>query len=102
MFKKIAFAAVAGLALALPAAAGTLDDVKKRGFLSCGSNPGLPGFGIPDTQGQWTGLDVEYCRAIAAAIFNDPTKVKFIPLTAQQRFTALQSDRKSTRLNSSH
>ncbi len=74
-----------------PAFAGTLDQVKQRGFLVCGSNTGLAGFGLPDDKGQWTGLDVEFCRAVAAAIFNDVTKVKFIPLTAKDRFTALQS-----------
>ena len=51
----------------------------------------LPGFGLPDAQGNWTGFDVDYCRALAAAIFNDPTKVKFVALTAKDRFTALQS-----------
>ena len=51
----------------------------------------LRGFGLPDAQGNWTGLDVDYCRALAAAIFNDPTKVKFVALTAKDRFTALQS-----------
>jgi general L-amino acid transport system substrate-binding protein len=81
--------AVAGFASA--AAAGTLDDVKRRGVLNCGANGGLPGFGLPDAQGNWTGLDVDFCRAVAAAIFNDPTKVKFVALTAKDRFTALQS-----------
>jgi general L-amino acid transport system substrate-binding protein len=71
--------------------AGTLDVVKSRGILNCGANGQLPGFGMPDTQGVWTGLDVDLCRAVAAAIFNDPGKVKFIPLTAKDRFTALQS-----------
>ncbi len=60
-------------------------------MLNCGANGNLAGFGLPDAQGNWTGFDVDYCRAIAAAIFNDPTKVKFIPLTAKDRFTALQS-----------
>ena len=73
------------------AAAATLDTVKQRGSLSCGGNGQLPGFGLPDTQGNWTGLDVDFCRAIAAAIFNDPTKVKFVALTARDRFTALQT-----------
>ena len=71
--------------------AQTLNTVKQRGSLNCGSNGTLAGFGLPDAQGTWTGLDVEYCRAIAAAIFNDPTKVKFVPLTTKDRFTALQS-----------
>jgi general L-amino acid transport system substrate-binding protein len=73
------------------ATAQTLETVKSRGVLNCGANGQLPGFGIPDAQGNWTGFDVDYCRAIAAAIFNDPTKVKFVPLTAKDRFTALQS-----------
>ena len=60
-------------------------------MLSCGVSQGLPGFSAPDDKGNWTGLDVDLCRAIAAAIFNDPTKVKFVPLSAKDRFTALQS-----------
>ncbi len=71
--------------------AATLDQVRQKGFLACGSNTGLPGFGIPDDKGQWTGLDVEFCRAVAAAVLGDANKVKFIPLTAKDRFTALQS-----------
>lgn len=92
--KKLCYAIAVAAAMLLPAAghaAGTLDQVKQRGYLNCGSNPGLAGFGMPDDKGSWTGLDVDYCRAIAAAIFDDPTKVKFIPLTAKDRFTALQS-----------
>ena len=83
--------ASAVLTLATAASASTLDDVKKRGSLNCGANGQLAGFGIPDSQGNWTGLDVDLCRAIAAAIFNDPNKVKFVALTAKDRFTALQS-----------
>jgi len=67
----------------------TLAQIKSRGILNCGSNTGLIGFGAPDAQGNWSGLDVEYCRAIAATIFNDPAKVKFIPLSANDRFKAL-------------
>jgi general L-amino acid transport system substrate-binding protein len=78
-------------ALTLPAGAGTLDDVRARGMLVCGASGQLPGFSLPDTQGNWTGFDVEYCRAYAATIFNDPGKVKFVALTAKDRFTALQS-----------
>ncbi len=70
---------------------GTLAAVKQRGQLNCGSNTGLAGFGVPDAQGNWTGLDVDVCRAIAAAIFDDPSKIKFVPLSAKDRFTALQS-----------
>ncbi len=92
--KRVVIAlAMAGAAtiLATPAAAATLDDVKARGVLNCGVNGQLPGFGMPNPQGVWTGLDVDLCRAIATAIFDDPTKVKFVPLTAKDRFTALQS-----------
>ena len=87
----LALAAAVALAASAANAQQTLDAVKKRGQLHCGSNTGLAGFGIPDAQGNWTGFDVDYCRAIAAAIFNDPSKVKFVPLTAKDRFTALQS-----------
>jgi general L-amino acid transport system substrate-binding protein len=74
-----------------PSSAQTLAGVKERGQLICGANGTLAGFGMPDPQGNWTGFDVDFCRAIAAAIFNDPAKVKFVPLTAKDRFTALQS-----------
>ena len=73
------------------ATAQTLKTVKDRGMLSCGVSQGLPGFSSPDDKGNWTGLDVDVCRAIAAAVFNDPSKVKFVPLSAKDRFTALQS-----------
>jgi len=73
------------------ATAQTLKTVKDRGMVSCGVSQGLPGFSSPDDKGNWTGLDVDICRAIAAAIFNDPNKVKFVPLSAKDRFTALQS-----------
>ncbi len=73
------------------AAAGTLDDVKARGELICGSNTGLTGFGAPDASGTWAGFDVDLCRAIAAAVLGDPTKVKFVPTTGETRFTALAS-----------
>jgi general L-amino acid transport system substrate-binding protein len=87
-----AVAVGAALAIAVSAAsAQTLNAVKSRGMLNCGSNTGLAGFGQPDAQGSWTGLDVDLCRAIAAAALNDPGKVKFVPLTAKDRFTALQS-----------
>src|SRR2546425_838532 len=65
--------------------------VKQRGNLVCGVSQGLPGFSTPDDRGTWTGLDVDLCRAVAAAIFNDANKVKFTPLSAKDRFTALQS-----------
>jgi general L-amino acid transport system substrate-binding protein len=94
--KQAIISAVLGVLLAsLPAtgasAQATLQSVKQKGYLACGSSTGLVGFGLPDAQGNWTGLDVDFCRAMAAAIFNDPTKVRFIPLDAKDRFTALQS-----------
>jgi general L-amino acid transport system substrate-binding protein len=70
---------------------GTLAQIKTKGVLTCGVGPGLAGFGIPDAQGAWSGLDVDLCKAISAAIFNDPNKVKYIPLSSKDRFTALQS-----------
>ena len=85
----IATAVLAGSAAA--ASAATLDDVKARGSLQCGVNTGLAGFSQPNDAGEWTGLDVDYCRAVAAAVFGDPSKVKFTPLTAKERFTALES-----------
>lgn len=72
-------------------ASRTLEQVRKRGALSCGTNTGLAGFALPDDKGNWTGIDVDLCRAVSAAIFNDPNKIKFVPLTAKDRFTALQS-----------
>ena len=93
MRRFLTLCAVAGVLAAFGSAAvaGTLDEVKKRGTLNCGANGQLPGFGLPDAQGNWTGLDVDFCRAVAAALFNDPKKVKFVALTAKDRFTALQS-----------
>jgi general L-amino acid transport system substrate-binding protein len=91
---KFAVAAVAAFAIvsvAAPASAQTLKKVQDRGQLLCGGSTGLAGFGQPDDKGVWKGIDVDYCRAMAAAIFNDATKVKFVPLSAKDRFTALQS-----------
>ena len=73
------------------ASAQTLKTVKDRGSLACGVGQGVPGFSSPDDKGNWSGLDVDLCRAIAAAIFNDPTKVKYTPLSATTRFEALKS-----------
>src|SRR3954470_12320735 len=87
---RAALAAVLGIA-ASAASAQTLNTIKQRGSLNCGSNGTLAGFGLPDAQGRWTGLDVDFCKALAAAIFNDANKVKFVPLSAKDRFTALQS-----------
>lgn len=69
----------------------TLEDIKAKGFVQCGVSQGLPGFSNPDDKGDWSGLDVDVCRAIAAAIFGDGDAVKFTPLSAKERFTALQS-----------
>ncbi|MDN5927131.1 MAG: amino acid ABC transporter substrate-binding protein [Hyphomicrobiales bacterium] len=77
--------------MAAAANASTLDDVKKKGFVQCGVNTGLAGFASPDSKGNWVGFDVDICRAVAAAIFGDGSKVKFTPTTAKERFTALQS-----------
>ena len=88
---------VFGVAFALgfavaPACAQTLKTVKERGSLLCGVSQGIAGFSLPDDKGNWSGIDVEFCRAIAAAIFNDASKVKFVPLSSKDRFTALQSN----------
>lgn len=69
----------------------TLQTVLSKGYLSCGVNTGLPGFATPDEKGQWSGIDVDVCRGVAAAVLGDASKVKYIPLTAKERFTALQS-----------
>jgi general L-amino acid transport system substrate-binding protein len=92
MKKSVLFGAmtVAGLA-AGAAAAGTLDDVKARGTLNCGVTTGLVGFAAPDANGEWKGFDVAVCRAVAAAVLNDPTAVEFVPTTGKTRFTALAS-----------
>jgi general L-amino acid transport system substrate-binding protein len=87
-----AVALCAAATLAAPAHAGkTLDAIKARGQVVCGVNTGVAGFGQADSSGNWSGLDVDICRAIAAATLGDPAKVKWVPLNAQQRFTAIQS-----------
>ena len=75
----------------LAQAGATLDAVQKKGFVQCGISDGLPGFSFADAKGQYQGLDVDVCRAVAAAVFGDASKVKYSPLTAKERFTALQS-----------
>ena len=72
-------------------AQSTLEAVKSKGHVQCGVNTGLAGFSQPDSKGEWRGIDIDLCRAVAAAVFGDATKVRYTPLTAQQRFTALQS-----------
>ena len=81
----------AAVAMSTAASAGTMDDVQKKGFVQCGVSQGLPGFSNPDQAGNWTGIDVDVCRAVAAAVLGDASKVKFTPLSAKERFTALQS-----------
>ena len=86
-----ALAATTSMIAATAATAGTLDDIKTKGFVQCGVSQGLIGFSNPDEANNWTGMDVDFCRAVASAVFGDPQKVKFTPLTAKDRFTALQS-----------
>ncbi|MFZ9121421.1 MAG: amino acid ABC transporter substrate-binding protein [Burkholderiaceae bacterium] len=90
--KLLTVALAAGLVAAAPAMASkTMESIKKKGEVSCGVNSGLGGFGIAGSDGKWTGFDVDYCRAIAAAALGDANKVRYVPLSAAQRFTALQS-----------
>jgi general L-amino acid transport system substrate-binding protein len=95
MFQKIFAAGAVACVLAVastPSWAGsTFDSVKAKGFVQCGVNTGLAGFSFADAQGKWSGLDVDLCKTIAAALFGDAEKVKFTPTTSQQRFVALQS-----------
>ena len=83
--------AAAAMTMAASVSAGTLDDVRKRGHLQCGINTGLPGFAAPDDKGVWRGFDVDFCRAVTAAVFGDASKVKYTNLTGKTRFTALRS-----------
>ena len=89
--KKWFLAAALCLVGAVSVQAATLDTVKQRGVLLCGVSTGFAGFSAPNSRGEYNGLDVDYCRAVAAAVLGDATKVRFVPLTAQQRFTALQT-----------
>lgn len=96
MLRRAMLATIAGfaatLSLALPARAGaTLDAIKARGQLVCGIHTGIAGFATPDAQGVWRGLDVDLCRGLAVALFNDASKVRFSPLSSSTRFTALGS-----------
>jgi general L-amino acid transport system substrate-binding protein len=94
MLRTTLWMGVLGLAIlgAAGARAGTTADAAlKKGFIRCGVNTGIAGFAQPDSNGEWRGIDVEFCRAVAAALFGDARKVRYTPLTAQQRFTALQS-----------
>ncbi|MEM8687649.1 MAG: amino acid ABC transporter substrate-binding protein [Pseudomonadota bacterium] len=88
---SIAAGAAISMMAAQAASAATLDDVKAKGHIQCGVSQGLAGFSNPDDKGNWTGMDVDVCRAVAAAVFGDASKVKYTPLSAKERFTALQS-----------
>src|SRR5258705_1255001 len=92
LWVQVLAAAGVVVTLAGSAQAGpTLDKVKQSGQISCGVPVGIAGFAAPDSQGRWAGFDVDVCRALSAAIFGAPDKVRYVPLTPQQRFTALQS-----------
>jgi general L-amino acid transport system substrate-binding protein len=91
MMRKVVIAAGLLAASTCVASAATLDTVKSRGTLVCGVSAGFAGFSAPDSQGNYKGLDVDYCRALAAGVLGDPNKVRYVALTAQNRFTALQS-----------
>ncbi len=93
MIKKTFVAALsAGLLFATPALADKLDDVQARGVLKCGIHPGKAGFATPDTTGAWKGLDIDYCKALAAAVLGDPSKVEYTTMSSKNRLTALVSD----------
>jgi len=89
--KLASVAAVLFASVSTVQAGETFDNIQKKGFVQCGVSTGIPGFSMADSKGQWQGIDVDMCRALAAAMFNDATKFKVTPLTTQQRFTALQS-----------
>ncbi|AMS43826.1 amino acid ABC transporter substrate-binding protein [Aminobacter aminovorans] len=78
-------------AMTIPAAADTFDIVKQRDKLTCGVSQGVAGFSAPDDAGKWSGFDIDFCRAVAAAVLGDPEKVSYVPLSTKERFTALQS-----------
>ena len=90
MLRLVALVATCLLSIA-SAQAGTLDSVRQKGSISCGVNVGLGGFSMPDSTGIWKGLDVDACRAVAAAVFGDSSKVRYVPTTGTSRFAALQS-----------
>jgi general L-amino acid transport system substrate-binding protein len=94
MKKNLYLAAISAIAVVISSGAqarGTLDAVKGKDFVQCGVSTGVPGFSNPDAKGNWQGMDVDVCRAVAAAVLGDAAKVRYIPLTAKERFTALQS-----------
>src|ERR671913_1962954 len=89
----VCMATVLLCAFAVPTAAGILETVKQRGVLQCGVSEGLFGFSERNEQGEWSGFDVDFCRAVAGAIFDESTKVTFVPLSAGERFDALRAGR---------
>lgn len=91
LYTTLAAAAAVALIGTSVANAATIDEIKKNGVLKCGVSQGLPGFSNPNDKGEWSGIDVDYCKALAAAILGDGSKVKYVPLSAKVRFTALQS-----------
>ncbi|CAH8193044.1 amino acid ABC transporter substrate-binding protein [Vibrio aestuarianus] len=91
LLASVVAASTAMTATTASAADSTLDKVLSQGVLTCGVSTGLPGFSNPNSKGEWEGIDVEYCQALAAAVLGDKSKVKYVPLTAKERFTALQS-----------
>ncbi|MGO1117393.1 amino acid ABC transporter substrate-binding protein [Rhodovibrionaceae bacterium A322] len=91
LVKLFAAAAAVSAFAAGAASAGTLDDVRAKGFVQCGVTTGLAGFAVPDDAGVWKGFDVDFCRGVSSAIFGTPNNVKYTPLTSKERFTALQS-----------
>ena len=93
LFASLSFAALAAMACmpALAQQASTLDKTKRQGFVNCGTSEGVPGFSLPDANGRWSGFDIDWCRAVAAAIFNDPEAAKFKSLSARDRLISLQT-----------
>lgn len=91
LFSQVAISAAAALMIGNTAAAGTLDDIKAKGFLQCGISTGVAGFAFTDDKGDWQGFDPAVCKAVAAAVFGDTTKVKYTTTTGKTRFTALSS-----------
>ena len=91
LFRALAFGLLLLLAMATAASATTLDTVRSRGKLLCGSTDPLPGFSQQNKDGRWSGFDVDFCRAVAAAVFGDPNKVEFRPLSGSSRFALLQT-----------
>src|SRR5579872_3524845 len=89
--RRVLALAVLAVALAAPALAGTLEEVRQRDALVCGVSQGVPGFSIADSGGAWSGFDVDFCRAVAAATLGDSGKVRFVPLHADERFEALKT-----------